>query len=45
MAVNTGFLRLKRKAFCLCCPSLWTCLLVMAASRLNGVAEKHQPAL
>lgn len=45
MAVKIGLLKLKRKAFCLCCPSLWTCLLVVAVSRLNGIAEKHQSAM
>lgn len=45
MAVKTGCTpQTQEKDFCLCSPSLWTCLLVVAVSRLNGMVEKRQSA-
>lgn len=46
MAVKTGCTpQTQEKDFCLCSPSLWTCLLVVAVSRLNGMVETCQSAL
>lgn len=46
MAVKTGCTpQTQEKDFCLCSPSLWTCLLVVAVSRLNGMVETRQSAL